>query len=460
MSPASIELSATEAIAAMRDGDLRAEDYAAALLDRAREVEHLNVFRSLNVESVLEAARKADRMRRSGRPLGALHGLPIPVKDSVNTHSLPTSQGTAALRRFQPKRDAAIIERLAAQGAIVMGKTNLHELSRGYTSNNFAFGPVLNPNNIAHVPGGSSGGSGAAVAARISPLALAEDTLGSIRVPASMCGIAGLRPTHGRYPNDGIMSLTIDKFDQCGPLSRSVEDLALFDRAVTGEASLAPAELSAVRIGFAPEFFLESVDADVERITREVVASLRGAGAVIVETALPDECKDALGVAGTIIACENIESMSAYLREYDTGLTFDEMLRQASPLMQRYYEITTPPSRDVYEEALRRRGRIRGAICKLFAELRLAALLFPPILSLPPPLGDNLEIDVRGTAMPIRTVMGRNTALGSVAGLCSVVLKGGVARANLPVGIEFAGPPGTDRQLLAACASVGAALAG
>src|SRR5262245_14970562 len=122
MPSALIDLSATEAVAAMREGDVRAEDYASALLDRARELAHLNAFRTLDPDSVLEAAREVDRVRSSGRTLGALHGLPIPVKDSINTRALPTSQGTAALRRFQPKNDAAIVQRLSAQGALVMGK--------------------------------------------------------------------------------------------------------------------------------------------------------------------------------------------------------------------------------------------------------------------------------------------------------------------------------------------------
>jgi mandelamide amidase len=459
MSSALTHLSATEAVSAMRDGDLRAEDYVQALLDRARELEHLNAFRTLDPAVVLDDAREADRHRSQGRALGALHGLPIPIKDSINTRALPTSQGTAGLRRFQPKRDAAIVQRLVDQGAIVMGKTNLHELSRGYTSNNFAFGPVLNPNNIAHVPGGSSGGSGAAVAANIAPLALAEDTLGSIRVPASMCGIVGLRPTHGRYPNDGIMSLTIDKFDQCGPLARRVEDLALFDSAVTGEAPASPLEdTSQARIGFAPEFFLEGVDGEIDRIAHQVARDLRDAGVEIVETALPTECEDALAVATTIINFENIDSIGSYLREHETGLTFEQMLREASPLIQQRYEESSPPSRAEYEDALRRRESIRAGICGFLGMHRLSALMFPSILCLPPPLGDNLEIELNGRTLPIRVVMGRNTALGSVAGLCSVVLPGGVAPSRLPVGIEFAALPNSDRQLLALCAAIRAAL--
>lgn len=459
--PASpIDLTATEAIAAMRLGELRAEEYAKALLDRESEVSHLNAFRTLRPEAVLAAAREADRLRDSGQTLGVLHGLPIPVKDSVNTRELPTSNGTLALRDFQPSADAPILQRLLAQGAILMGKTNLHELSRGYTSNNAAFGPVLNPNNIAHVPGGSSGGSGAAVAARMAPLALAEDTLGSIRVPASMCGIVGLRPTHGRYPNDGMMALTLDKFDQCGPLARTVADLVLFDSAVTGDhAWMPPRELVGARIGVAPAFFLDGVDVDVENVTLDAVSRLREAGTTVIETELPPECQDSLGIAATIIAYENVASISSYLRECGTGLTFEDMLRQASPLLQSLYRITIAPTREAYEEALLRRERVRVSMSYFFHTHGIAALLFPPILSLPPPLGDNLEIEVRGRRLPIRTVMGRNTSLGSVAGLCSVVLPAGIGGANLPVGLELAAPPHGDRDLLSLAASVEAVLA-
>src|SRR5439155_6700170 len=255
------DLSAVAAVAAMRKGEIKAEDYAQALLDRAQSLERLNAFRTLDREKVLEAARAADKARASGAALGALHGLPIPVKDSVNTKSLPTSNGTHALRDFQPQADATVLKPLFAQGAILMGKTNLHELSFGWTSNNGVFGPVRNPYDLNRVPGGSSGGSGAAVAARIAPLAIAEDTLGSIRVPASMCGLAGLRPSFGRYPDDGIMPLTTNKLDQVGPLTRSVADLVLFDTVVTGQhAQLAALPLKGVRIGISPEYFLSGLD--------------------------------------------------------------------------------------------------------------------------------------------------------------------------------------------------------
>jgi len=152
----------------------------------------------------------------------------------VNTALYATSNGTATLRDFRPQSDAGVLRPLIEAGGHVMGKTNLHELSSGWTSVNATFGAVHNPYDTSRVPGGSSGGSAVAVAARMAPLAIAEDTLGSIRIPSTMCGICGLRPTYGRYPDDGIMPLTTSGFDQVGPLARTVEDLALLLEEVAG----------------------------------------------------------------------------------------------------------------------------------------------------------------------------------------------------------------------------------
>ena len=185
-------LAASEAVAAMRAGDITAEAYANATLDQCERLQHLNAFISLEPDRVREAAFAADRLRGSGATTGLLHGLPIPVKDSVNTRDLPTTAGTRALANFYPPRDAALVGILKAAGAIVLGKTNIHELSWGWTSNNGAFGPVRNPYDPARIPGGSSGGTAAAVAARLAPLGVAEDTQGSIRVPAALCGVYGM----------------------------------------------------------------------------------------------------------------------------------------------------------------------------------------------------------------------------------------------------------------------------
>ncbi|MBB6092957.1 mandelamide amidase [Povalibacter uvarum] len=443
-----IELDATAAVAAMSRGEVSAERYANALLAQAHRLESLNAFRTLDAQQVLEAARAHDIARAGGRPCGALHGLPIPVKDSVDTASLPTSNGTRALRDFRPLDDAAVLKPLLAHGAIVMGKTNLHELSRGYTSNNGAFGAVRNPHNVDHVPGGSSGGSGAAVAARIAPLAVAEDTLGSIRVPASMCGIAGFRPSYGRYSGQGIMALTLDKFDQVGPLARSVADLTLFDSVVTGDFSSMATRLPGdVRLGVAPDL-LGGLDSEVERVIHQALQRLREAGVSIVDVKLPASAQHALTAASIIIGYENMLSMSKYLREQATGISFEQLLDQMSPNLKIFYQTTAPPGHEVYEVALRQRDALRADMQGFFAEQRIDALAFPPILVPPPPLGDNFELEVAGERMPIRKVMGRNTALGSVASLASLVLPAGTVR-GLPVGMEFAAVTGADRQLLA-----------
>jgi mandelamide amidase len=328
------ELGAVAAVEAMRDGDIKAEDYPGTLLDRAQQVANLNAFISLNRDMVLEAARAADKARASGVPLGLLHGLPIPVKDSVDTRALPTSDGTRALRNFTPKDDAAVLKPLFAQGAILMGKTNLHELSFGWTSNNAVFGPVRNPYHRDRIPGGSSGGSAAAVAARIAPLAIAEDTWGSIRVPATMCGLAGLRPSYGRYPDDGIMPLTTDKFDQVGPLARSVADLALFDAVLTGEPRQVTATpLAGVRLGV-PEDFFAGLDPEVERVSNEALQRLKAAGATLVRAELPEPARDATSIAVTIVGFEAAPSITSFLEQQVPGISFDQMFQQASAVFK------------------------------------------------------------------------------------------------------------------------------
>lgn len=444
-----LELSAVEAVAAMRNGSLRSERYAQALLDRAARLERLNAFRTLRADHVLEAARSADQARAAGAALGRLHGLPIPVKDSVNTRALPTSNGARALERFQPARDAAVLDPLFAQGAILMGKTNIHEMSRGWTSNNLAFGAVRNPHDEARIPGGSSGGSAAAVAACMAPLAIAEDTLGSIRIPASLCGIAGLRPTYGRYPNSGTTPLTKEKFDQVGPLARNVADLALFDAVVTGDARpITAAPLHGVRIGISRDDWLAGLEPAVERVVHEALERLGAAGVELVDVHIAEEFKAASYIAGVIIAFENQSAISDFLAAYGSPATFHEVLAQASPLLRAAYD-APPPARETYESALRSRETLRAMTHELFRSHNVQALAFPSALAVAPPIGDNLEFEIRGERVSIRTVMSRNTSLGSVASLCSVVLPAGLSPDGLPVGMEFAGRSGADRELLA-----------
>jgi indoleacetamide hydrolase len=451
------DLTAAAAVAKMRNGEIKAEDYARALLDRVQSLERLNAFRVLDREGVLEAARAADKSRASGARLGLLHGLPIPVKDSVNTATLPTSNGTRALREFRPKANATVLEPLLLQGAIVMGKTNLHELSLGWTSNNLTFGAVHNPYDEARVPGGSSGGSAVAVAARMAPLAIAEDTLGSIRIPSTMCGLAGFRPTYGRYPDDGIMPLSSSKFDQVGPVARSVEDLALFDTAITADATpLSAVDLKGVRIGVA-DYFLSDLDPEVERVALEGFERLRAAGATLVKADVPDDVKSGLPVALTVITHELRAALSHFLEAQETGITFGQMVEQAGADIKALLK-NQPPPREAYDSMVAQRQRIRDAIRAHFAKHDLVALAFPPAMIAPPKIGDDGDDTIRGRTVPRTTTLGRNVSLGSCASLASLVLPAGMTSGGLPIGLEFDALPGADRRLLAVGLSLERAL--
>jgi indoleacetamide hydrolase len=445
------ELSATAAVAAMRAGEIKAEDYAAALLAQAERWKSLNAFRTLQPDSVLEAARAADKKRAAGATLGVLHGLPIPVKDSVNTRALPTSNGTKALQNFRPAEDADVLRPLFAQGAILMGKTNLHELSMGWSSNNQTFGAVLNPYDQSRTPGGSSGGSAAAVAARMAALAVAEDTWGSIRVPATFCGLAGLRSTFGRYPAGGMMSLAKDKFDQVGPLARSVQDLVLFDSVVTGTRDAVTATpLTQIRIGISPSFHAKDIDPETGRIVDQAIDRLKQAGATIVRAELPPMLHQASVVVRSILAYEGIASLGEFLERYRTGVSIDQLIAQAGSRLAPVLSARRAPGpQEQYRSLLRQMEEIKAATIAHFREHRLDAIAFSPTLLPAVPQGDAQEVQIAGRSVPLLEALGRNIGLGSCAGLSCLVLPAGMTSSGLPVGLELDGPPGSDRKILA-----------
>jgi mandelamide amidase len=201
------ELGARGAADAVRNGEQTAEALAEALLARCA-ASPLNAFISLEADRLRAPARAADQRRQRGERLGPLHGVPLALKDNIDTADFPTTGGTPALAAHRPKRNAPIVQHLLDAGAIVLGKTNLQELAYGPTNNNAAFGPARNPYDPTRIPGGSSGGSAAAVAARLAPAALGTDTGGSIRVPAALCGITSMRPTTLRWSQAGIVPLS------------------------------------------------------------------------------------------------------------------------------------------------------------------------------------------------------------------------------------------------------------
>jgi len=449
-------LSAVEAVAQMSQGALTSERYAQALLAKCHSAEALNAFISLEPAKVLEAARARDLERHAGAKLGPLFGLPIPVKDSVNTRDYPTTGGTPALRHFHPAEDAPVVAALRSGGAIILGKTNLHELSYGWTSNNLAYGAVHNPYDLARIPGGSSGGTAAAIAAHLAPLGVAEDTEGSIRVPAAFCGIAGFRPTTGRYSTQGCVPIS-PLFDQVGPHARSVADLVLFDSVAADDwRTLAALPLKGVRLGVVRDYWFTELDPEVLRLTELALARLKEAGAEIVETQLP-------GLASLIdLTTDNVQNhdvriaLARYLKDYGAGVDLETLVAQASPDIQRVFRRYVLPggadfvaepayvaARDRHLPALRRLFR------EYFARTRVSAIAFPATLVPAPRIGEDTTLMVNGRALPFETAVARNIAPGSTAGLPGLVVPAGLTSGGLPVALEFDAPPGADRALLA-----------
>lgn len=455
-----LELTAVDALAKLTRGDLTAEKYASALLGQCARCKPLNAFITLEPEKVLEAARDADRRRSSGAKLGPLHGLPIPIKDSINTKDYPTTGGTPALRAFRPKEDAAIVTALVNAGAIVMGKTNLHELSFGWTSNNLAFGAVHNPYDSTRIPGGSSGGTGVAVAARMAPLGVAEDTEGSIRVPASMCGIAGFRPTTTRYPSTGVVPIT-PLFDQVGPHARLVADLVLFDSVVTGDWNpLRMRELKGVKLGVGRGYWFQGLDAEIERVTREAIRKLQDAGAELVEAEVPQLARLA-GLTTLIVENHDVRpALKKYLEEYGAGVTFEQVVAQASADIKRDIGDVLPGGKYFVPEATYRAAcdihlpKLRENYRQYFARTGIAAIVFPVTMIPPSPIGQDQEVEIAGKRVSFQTAVSRNIGPGSTVGLPGLVLPAGLTSGGLPVALEFDGPAGTDRTLLGLGASI------
>jgi len=460
-----IELSATEAVTRMTRGELTCERYAAALLARCEAGRSLNAWIALEPERVLASARACDQARQAGAHPGPLFGLPIPVKDSVNTSEYPTTAGTPALRHFRPAEDAPLIKSLRAAGAIVMGKTNLHELSYGCTSNNQAFGAVHNPYDPQRIPGGSSGGTAAAIAARMAPLGIAEDTEGSIRVPAAFCGIVGFRPTTGRYSTRGCVPIS-HLFDQVGPHARNIADVALFDSVIAHDwRPLQPTPLRGLRLGLVRDYWYRNLDPEVDRITHAALDRLRAAGVELIESELP-------GLGGLIeLTTEPVQNhdvrltLADYLREYHAGVTFDELVRQASPDIQTLFGSYVLPgspnfvAEAAYGTAVRTHlPKLRQLYRDYFKRTAVAAIVFPATLVPALPIGSEEDVTIQGQTVPFETAVARNIAPGSTAGLPGLVLPSGLTASGLPVAIELDAAAGADRALLALGRSVAEAL--
>lgn len=444
-------LTATEAVDAMTTGTMSAESYAAVLLSRVESLDPLNLFIYLDRDHIMEAARAADQARASGAALGPLHGLPIGLKDLLNTDFAPTTGGTPALAGNIPANgNAELTDILLGAGAIAFGKTNMHELSFGATSENAYTGAVGNPYNPAMIAGGSSGGSAAGVAARVFPAGIGGDTAGSVRIPASLCGVCGLRPTSGEWPGSPETVVPIsDTRDTLGPIARSCHDIELLNRVVAGTDPIGDGDLDGLldglRLGVDPQFFPAGFDADVAAVTQDALADLEAAGVELVDVALPNVAAF-MGPAGfDVMLFEVVVNLKAYLAA-NTSLTLLEVVDQiASPDVSGLFASILPPGGTPVPAAAHAAGLVVRA--NLLAEYQtlfasaadIDALVFPTTVVPATPIGN---------AADIFTYI-HNTDGGSFTGLPGLSLPIGLTGSGLPVGLGLDGPPNSDRALIA-----------
>ncbi len=459
-------LGLAEAARSIRQGQLTSEDYTAALVQKARERSDLNAFVTIDEDAVLQAARAADKAIAAGS-LGALDGLPIGIKDSYLTKGVPTSLGLGFLADFVPEEDADAVQKIKEEGALVFGKNNLVEMSFGLTGHNESFGQVRNPVSTGHVSGGSSSGSAAAVAAGIVPASLGGDTIGSIRVPAALCGVVGFKPTTGRWPRQGVAPIS-HTLDTTGVIARSVEDCALIDGVVTGEPTLASPDsenLNGVRLIFAPRQSLELVDAEVEANFLHQVDRLRAAGAEVLEVDLgTDFYTLAQTATWSIFFPETMDAVSDFIRRHGIPTTFEAIVESLKPDLQGAWRYMVMPdgggatSAETYQTALNvTRPEIARRLQAALSTHRAQAFLQPTTPCTAPSIDQQDNFTVAGREVS-NLVLANHTVVASLLGLPGISLPAGLSNEGLPFGLELDAPRDDDQKLLALARRIEAVL--
>jgi mandelamide amidase len=447
------DLGLVQAARSIRQGDVSAEAYARSLLDRCETAEWLNAFILLDGERVLEEAQEADRLRRDGHSLGPLHGVPIAVKDSFDVAGLPTTAGTPALRGNVVRRTAPMIRRLFEAGALMLGKTNMHEMAFGITSSNAWAGAVRNPYDATASAGGSSSGTAAAVAARLTPAGVGSDTSGSIRVPASHCGIVGYRPSTGRYSGEGLFPLFHTR-DTPGFMARSVGDIALLDEVVSGDGTLSEVELRGLRIGHPGDYFFTGLDSRVAAAIDAELRRLRALGVVLVEADPPDFAAAIAETTGAIKDWEMPRDVARYLAEVGLDIGFEALVAPvASPHVKAELEgvlegARAPDLKDRYERAVSEvLPRLQAEYLAYLKDNDLEAIAFPTSPLAPTPLGEDETVTVDGEEVSVWRSL-RNSVPASLLRAPALSLPVGLTSDGLPVGLELDGAPDADRELL------------
>ncbi|MGO9803714.1 MAG: amidase [Steroidobacteraceae bacterium] len=450
MAPASLSL--TEAAQLVRRRRISPVELTQACLERIEKLNPgLNAFITVTAESALASARAAEQAIGRDDWKGPLHGIPVALKDLLDTAGVPTTAGSALFKQRIPQQDAEVVRRLKAAGAVLLGKLNMHEFAFGGSSAFSYFGPVHNPWNLAYSPGGSSGGSAAAVSAQLCYAALGSDTGGSIREPAAYCGIVGLKPTYGRVSTRGAIPLSWS-LDHLGPMTRTVGDAALVLQAIAGYDPQDPGSAAApvpdygsdldaatakLRLGIPRDYFYENLHPEVE-------AAMQAALGVLAKLTHTQRDVPPLAADGSYASIMDpyVAILSAEAYEFHKDYVARSPELYQAPTLKRILagaDVTLA----AYMQSRRRLDQARHAAAHCFEDVDL---LITPTVAVPPfalsELGDP------DTARPLELRMLHNTRPLNMLGLPSISVPCGFTSGRLPIGLQISGPPGGEATVL------------
>jgi aspartyl-tRNA(Asn)/glutamyl-tRNA(Gln) amidotransferase subunit A len=445
-----------EAAAALRAGKMTSVALTESALERIAEVNpKINAIQTVLESSARARASLADSELGHGRDLGPLHGIPIALKDLFVTKGVRTTGGSKLFENWIPDYNDAVVEKLEAAGAVVVGKAGMHELAYGITSNNPHFGAVRNPCNPDCIPGGSSGGSAAAVATGMAFMAMGSDTGGSIRIPASYCGVTGIKPTFGRVSKYRVLPLGFT-LDHMGPLARSVRDCAVVLEAIAGhdprdETSArrpvpkyvpeAGCSIQGLRVGLPENFYLERLDADVEKSVRAAFRLAESLGAAIVPVRVPDIV--ALNAVARVIL---LAEASSVLGRY-TETHRDQIGPDVLSLLDQGRMV---PATDYIDAQRLRRGMMR----EFNTIWKQVDCLFTPTAPITAPRIGAPTVEIRGETEDARLASTRFMRGINALGLPALSIPCGYDGKGMPIGLQIIGKPFDEATVLRAGAAM------
>jgi mandelamide amidase len=444
------ELGVIGAMEAMKSRKLTSRKLVDALIERCDRLSDLGALSDHDWDRLRSDADNADASGKAGQ---GLVGIPLVLKDNINTTHLKTTAGTGALQDHVAASNAPVAQNLFDAGALLGAKGNMHELAFGITSNNAVTGPARNPYDRRMIPGGSSGGVAAAVAADMMPAGIGTDTGASVRQPAAMCGIVGFRPTVGRYSGKGIVPISMTR-DTAGPITKSVADARILDAVLHGgkveKSSLQAADL---RLGIPRGNFYEDLEKDVAGAAEAFLDAVSKAGVTLVEGDIPELLETDEAVSFPVALYEFMRDLPVYLQENGLDLTMEDIYAGAgSPdvkgLVGSLLGDGAMPE-EVYRNAMETaRPKLRRLLADHFSRNRLDAILFPTAPLTARPIGQDETVELNGREVPTFLTFIRHTGPGSNAAIPGISIPVSLSSTGLPIGMELDGPEGSDSHLL------------